>query len=70
MAYSRYYGLKHLAYEGGPDTFGPFNIALKKAATLDVRMKQICIDYLTTWFSYGFDTFNWFVISPTTYDTQ
>ena len=25
---SKYYGLKHMAYEGGPDTFGPYNVAI------------------------------------------
>ena len=57
-----------LGYEGGPDTFGPYNIAVKKAATYDVRMKQIVIDYLTYWFSYGFESLNWFTIGIGTMD--
>ncbi len=56
------YGLKMAAYEGGPDTFGANNIAAKKAASLDPRMKDIMVDYLRMWSSKGGDQFNWFVI--------
>lgn len=64
------YSLKYFAYEAGVDTFGPNNIAAKKAATLDPRMKQICIDYLNIWFGWGFSNINWFVAGATSWDTQ
>ena len=67
---ARFYNLKFLGYEGGPDTFGPNNIAAKKAASLDPEMQAICADYLDTWYSYGFDLINWFVAGATSYDGQ
>ena len=65
-----YYGLKLCAYEGGPDTFGPNNIAAKKAASLDPRMKDLVRDYLTVWYAKGGGQFNWFVLGATSFDTQ
>ncbi len=65
-----YYGLKLAAYEGGPDTFGPNNIAAKKAATLDLRMKDLVKKYLNIWYSKGGDQFNWFTIGAGSFDTQ
>ena len=67
---TRFYNLKFVGYEGGPDTFGPNNIAAKKAASLDPEMQTICADYLDTWYSYGFDLINWFVAGATSYDGQ
>lgn len=64
------YGLKLTAYEGGPDTFGPNNIAAKKAATFDPRMKDLCIRYLNVWYTKGGDQFNWFTIGAGNFDTQ
>ncbi|KAG2375353.1 hypothetical protein C9374_009976 [Naegleria lovaniensis] len=66
----KYYGLKCMAYEGGPDTFGPFNIPEKKEASKDPRMRQVVINFLNDWFSYGFDAFLWFTIGHGSYDTQ
>ncbi len=65
-----YYGLQSLAYEGGPDTYGPNNIAAKKAASLDPRMKDLVVQYLTDWYARGGGLFNWFVAGPTNYDSQ
>lgn len=67
---ARFYNLKFVGYEGGPDTFGPNNIAAKKAASLDPELQTICAEYLDTWFSYGFDLINWFVAGATSYDGQ
>lgn len=67
---SRFYNLKFLGYEGGPDTFGPNNIAAKKAASLDSGIQPICANYLNVWFGYGFDLLNWFVAGATSYDSQ
>jgi len=63
-------GLKFLAYEGGPDTFGPHNIVSKKAASLDSRMADISEDYLDRWYKAGGDLFMWFVMGATNYDSQ
>lgn len=68
LAYS--YGLKLTAYEGGPDTFGPNNIASKHAASMDPRMRPVMAGYLRTMFSYGFALFNIFVAGATNYDSQ
>ncbi|HEY1380424.1 MAG TPA: hypothetical protein VGF55_26720, partial [Gemmataceae bacterium] len=71
--YSRWaaaYGLKLVAYEGGPDTFGPNNVAAKKAASLDPRMKDLTVKALSQWFGAGGGVMNWYVAGPTDYDTQ
>jgi hypothetical protein len=65
-----YYGLNDLAYEGGPDTFGPNNIAAKKAASLDPRMEGLVVKYLDDWFSQGGGLFMWYFAGPSSYDTQ
>jgi hypothetical protein len=62
--------LKFVAYEGGPDTFGPNNIPAKKQAQLDPRILGIITDYLTHWFQHGGDLFNWFVAGATNWDSQ
>ncbi|EFC41198.1 hypothetical protein NAEGRDRAFT_80795 [Naegleria gruberi] len=67
---AKFYGLKHMAYEGGPDTFGPYNIQSKRLASFEPRMKQITIDFLRNWFSYGFDAFVWYTVSYGGYDSQ
>ncbi|VTT99044.1 cellulose-binding domain protein : Cellulose-binding domain protein OS=Laribacter hongkongensis (strain HLHK9) GN=LHK_00825 PE=4 SV=1: PA14: PKD: Lectin_legB [Gemmataceae bacterium] len=69
-ALATYYGLANLAYEGGPDTFGGNNIAAKKAASLDPRMKDITVEYMNDWYARGGDLFTWYMASPTNYDTQ
>ncbi|EFC48364.1 predicted protein [Naegleria gruberi] len=67
---SKFWGLKHFAYEGGPDTYGSYNVDSKRAAHLDPRMKQITIDFLTTWFSYGFDAFLYYTTGYGTYSSS
>jgi len=58
------YGLKLIAYEGGPDmdytSGGGGNKALAMA---DPRMKDLCLDYWTTWYArYGYNSlFNHFL---------
>ena len=64
-----YYGLKLCAYEGGPDTFGPNNIAAKKAASLDPRMGDLVTRYLNIWYAKGGEQFNWFVLGASNFDT-
>lgn len=67
--WATYYGLQDLAYEGGPDTFGPNNVAAKKAAALDPRMKDLVIRYLDDWYAQGGGLFNWYFAGTTSYDT-
>jgi hypothetical protein len=62
--------LKLVAYEAGPDTFGPNNIAAKKAASLDPRMKDLTVKELNQWFGAGGGLIDWYVAGPTNYDTQ
>jgi hypothetical protein len=69
-AFSGWYGVSMLGYEGGPDTFGPTSIQAKKNATLDPQMESIVVSYLNTWYNYGFGPLNWFVAGATDYDTQ
>ncbi len=67
----RYFGLKLLCYEGGPDTFGPNNIAAKATASRDPQMKDMCYNFLQKWYAYGFDgLFNWFTAGSGDYTTQ
>jgi hypothetical protein len=67
--WATYYGLKDLAYEGGSDTLGPHNIAAKRAASLDPRMKNLVTTLLNAWYANGGGLFNWFVAGPTNYNT-
>ena len=69
-ATATYYGLKLLAYEGGPDTFGPNNIAAKREASLDPKMRELCVRYLNNWYKFGGGLFNWFVAGAGDYNTQ
>jgi hypothetical protein len=70
VTYAYAMGLTPLVYEGGPDTFGPNNIAAKKAASLDPRMKDICVRFLQGMFANGIQDFNWFVAGASSWDTQ
>jgi hypothetical protein len=64
-----YYGLRDLAYEGGPDTFGPNNVAAKAAASLAPAMESLVISYLDQWFSDGGGLFNWYYGGASNYNT-
>ena len=57
-ALARWYGMPYVAYEGGPDTFGPNNVAAKRAAQFDPRMKDLVVRYLNNWYAYGFGLFS------------
>lgn len=65
-----YHGLEPVAYEGGPDTFGPNNIAAKKAASFDPRMQNLAQRYLGEMGGRGMGLFNWYVGGATSWDTQ
>jgi hypothetical protein len=63
-ALADYYGLKSLAYEGGPD-FGQneANRAAKVAANRDSRMGALLKSQLTQWYGCGNDLFMYFSLS-------
>ncbi len=69
QALAAWYGLKFLAYEGGPATFGPGSLAAKKAANLDPRMLDLCVDYLHRWYQQGGDMMMWFMAGAGDWDT-
>jgi regulation of enolase protein 1 (concanavalin A-like superfamily) len=69
-SYATRYGLANMVYEGGPDTFGPNNIAAKQAASLDPRMSDLVVKYLNGWYSQGGGLFEWFQGGPTNWNTQ
>jgi hypothetical protein len=64
-----WHGLRVLAYEGGFDTFGGANIAAKRAANLDPRVRAHCRRLIDDWHAAGFDEFLWFNAGAATYDT-
>lgn len=62
--YAGWYELAMHGYEGGPDTAGACgecSLEAKINATRDPRMTDICVNYLTKWFQFGFEPLNWFV---------
>jgi hypothetical protein len=63
------YGIRMIAYEGGPDTFGDKNIAAKRAASLDPAMQGIIARYLTAWYTKGGDLFNYYTLGARSYNT-
>lgn len=69
-ARAAFYGLKMVAYEAGPDTFGPNNIDAKIKANHSDRMRFICEDYLNKWYKYGFFALlNWYTAGAADYNT-
>lgn len=61
-AVASYYGLEWMAYEGGPDTFGPNNTQAKHDLHFDPRMRTITRDFLDRWSAAGGGAFHWFTI--------
>ena len=63
-ALADYYGLKSLAYEGGPDLRqNPANATTKIAANRDARMGALVRDEISQWFGCGNDLFMHFSLS-------
>jgi hypothetical protein len=65
-SFARYYGLKHLAYEGGQhlqDHFDVGNADAKVAANRDPRMGEAVEKYLDGWNALGGDLFMYFTLS-------
>jgi hypothetical protein len=69
-ALGAWYGLKVNAYEMGFDSFGANNIAVKRQANLDPRIRTIMCDLINQWHAFGFDHPMWFVAGAGSYDTQ
>ena len=65
-----WYGLKVLAYEAGFDNFGGENIANKRLANLDARIRTICRDLINQWHGFGFEHILWFNAGADSYNTQ
>jgi hypothetical protein len=63
-------GLKMLAYEGGPDTYGDGSLAAKAGASRDIGMYTLCQKHLNNWADYGGDLFMWFGSGAGTWDTK
>lgn len=61
-AVASYYGLAWMAYEGGPDTFGPNNVQAKHDLHFDPRMRGIMRDFLDRWSAAGGGAFHLFTI--------
>ncbi len=69
VAEATQFGLKLDAYEGGPDTFGPNNIAAKEAANLSPEMQTIITNFLDTWYSQGGGLINYFSLGAGTFNS-
>ncbi|MFZ4478381.1 MAG: hypothetical protein ACOYNZ_00660 [Rhodoferax sp.] len=70
LALAAWYGLKFLAYEGGSATFGTGSLAAKKAANLDPRMLDLCVDYLERWYRQGGGMLMWFMAGAGDWNTR
>jgi len=63
-ALADYYGIKSLAYEGGPDLRqNPANATTKIAANRDARMGALVRDEISQWFGCGNDLFMHFSLT-------
>ena len=63
-AHAAWYQLSVYAYEGGPDdseTCRTCSLESKINASRHPRMTDLCLRYLNGWYSFGFETFNWYV---------
>lgn len=60
MGIAKRWNLKFIAYEGGPDTYGPDSIEVKRQASNNDRMFEICQSHLNRWSRAGGDLFMWF----------
>ena len=69
LALARWHNMPLLAYEGGADTFGPLNVAAKKAASLDPRMLALCLRHLSHWYQAGGGLFMWYTAGAGNWDT-
>jgi len=68
-SHGKNYGVRLAMYEGGHDTYGPFNIAAKAAATLDPKMKTLMKSYLSAFFAQGGTSFNYYTLGAKSYNS-
>lgn len=59
-AFAKYYRLRHLAYEGGPNIVGATSLAAKIAANRDPRMGSLIEQHLHSFYEQGGDQFEFF----------
>jgi len=59
-AIAKYYGVKLLAYEGGPGLEGEASVQAKVAANRDPRMADAMKSYFDAWYSTGGELFMYF----------
>lgn len=64
------YGVRWVAYEGGPDTFGTGSLDSKAAANRDASMYTMCQRFLNDWNSAGGGLFLWFHAGAGSWSTQ
>ena len=57
---AKYYELKFIAYEGGPDTSGEWELETKIELHRDKLMRELLLDYLNSWFACGGDLFMYY----------
>lgn len=60
---AKYYGLRFLAYEGGPDTAGANEFQTKKRLHGDKQMGILINQYLSKWYACGGDLFMYYKLS-------
>ena len=63
------WGLELLAYEFGFDTYGETNIAAKRNASLDARMKDMVSRFVTRFYAAGGYLANWYTIGARSYNS-
>jgi hypothetical protein len=49
---------------------GPFNLAAKRKASLDPRIKPLMAQFMNQWYRAGGDLAAWYTIGARSYDTQ
>jgi len=70
FARAKTWGLRLVGYEVGVHTFGPLNIAAKRAAVLDPRMRDIIQRYLNVWYSKGGEQVNWVTLGARSFNSE
>ena len=62
--YAAWYNLSVYAYESGPDFIAggcpDCSLDAKRNASRDYRFSDICVNFLSGWYRFGFQTLNWF----------
>lgn len=64
------HGVKWVAYEAGPDTYGEGSLSAKAAANRHTRMKSLCQRLVTDWATAGGDLLMWFQAGAGAWDTN